>query len=120
MTPEEETHALAVALKTLAKTAYQRFSVAPPREDTLSERGGAWTPARAQTSEILHDPLLGAYRVAIQSVGERLFEIGGVAAMGTAIDHALDGLDGDEESYVEGLIDHRWDGIGDGVTGWVA
>lgn len=73
-----------------------------------------WTPARRSADDLLDAPVGRAARDAINTLGRRLYEIGGTQLMLDAAER-VSVLTGDYCRCI-GVFEHQFDGIGD----WVA
>lgn len=127
MTPEEEIAGIERALDALLSHAVE-----------LDERPKGYQSKDAMTwSEIManmpgseaaylargliENPVLEALRQAVRALGERLFELGGLALMTDALDRVAE-LNADQADYRSAIMDRRWDGIGrtSEQSGWAA
>ena len=77
------------------------------------------TKAEARSSRLLGDAVGGAFRLAIAALGERLYELDGLKAMGDALGEVAD-RHPDIEDWIEGHVDARWNGIGSDERNWWA
>lgn len=71
-----------------------------------------WTAAQQAADALMRRPASEALRQAVTTLGKRLHEIGGMALMRDVCDRVAE-RDPANESRRLGVIDHRWDGIGD-------
>lgn len=115
MTWEEELEGICVALDALLTAI---------REDDEKRRGDhgtgrsandiaaelTATPAAAAALRLAKSPVGWALRHAVTDLGRRLDEIGGFDAMQAAMSTVAQGAD---ERWREGMLDRRWDGIGE-------
>lgn len=85
-------------------------SVAEGIDEWMALLGG--TVAQRQANRLLQRPVSGALRTAIRLLGERLHEIGGMALMHDVCAR-VSASDPRNEALRVGIIDHRWDGIGE-------
>lgn len=78
-----------------------------------------WTPAQRTANDLVQRPVSRALRQGIRALGERLFEIGGMALLHDVCDR-VSASDPRHEARRAGIIDKRWDGIGrkNGQPGW--
>ena len=121
MTNEEEIHEIAVALDAIL-TALREADRASTGDMGVGRTFGQLVGQAMATSEkaqaaqdLIADPIGGALRHAIEALGERLNEIGGIPAMHAAMD-AVSTMKPDDDGWRENVLDHRWSGIGD----WLA
>lgn len=70
-----------------------------------------WTEAQRRASRLLQRPISAAVRLAVRVLGERLYEIGGMALMHDVCER-VSAADPRNEARRAGIIDHRWSGIG--------
>lgn len=85
------------------------------------ERLTASTPAQRRAHDFLDRPVGEALRQAIRILGERLFEVGGLKLMSDVLYRVAE-RDRVQEHRRIGIMDRRWDGIGQTPTsaGWRA
>ncbi len=69
------------------------------------------TRAQIVAHALVEDPVGRAMTLAIESLGRRLYEAGGMKAMHDAI-MAVGAMNPEQESWREGILDRRWSGIG--------
>lgn len=69
------------------------------------------TKAQTIAHALVEDPVGRAMTLAIESLGRRLFEAGGMKAMHDAL-IAVGDMNPEQESWREGVLDRRWSGIG--------
>ena len=70
------------------------------------------TRAKVLAHSIIADPVGRALTMAMETLGRRLFEIGGLGEMSRAMDRTA-AMSLGQESWREGVLDRRWSGIGD-------
>lgn len=70
------------------------------------------TPAQRAADALLDHPVGEALRCAVTTLGRRLHEIGGTKAMQDTLYRVAE-LDPANNARRIGIMDHRWDGIGD-------
>lgn len=70
------------------------------------------TTAKLMAHSIIADPVGRALTMAMETLGRRLFEIGGLGEMSRAMDRAA-AMSLGQESWRESVLDRRWSGIGD-------
>ena len=77
------------------------------------------TEAQREADSLLEDPVGEALRQGVRTLGERLYEIGGLDLMQDAIDRVAS-LDAATWGHRTDIMDKRWDGIGrtEGKAGW--
>ena len=119
---EEEIEGITMALDALL-TAIAADREAKPGDVTVARSAAEmfqsfdWkqTEAQAAARRLVASPVGNALRVAVEILGVRLHEIGGVPLMQRICAQVAD-LAPESSSWREGLIDRRWDGIGE----WLA
>ncbi len=123
---QSETQKIENALDALltAVACYEREPALLPETGAVSagaligaylEKLTTWTKAQRSADELLQRPVSWALRRAIRTLGKRLHEIGGDRLMHDICDRVA-ARDPAREGWRLGVIDHRWDGIGE----WVA
>lgn len=113
------------ALDELLKTAINTRAPWPPRHDgpvsisVLVAEGLGGTPAARAANSLLDNPVGEAVRKAVTTLGERLYEIGGLKLMSDVLDRVAE-RDPGKESWRIDIMDKRFDGIGreGGKSGW--
>lgn len=83
--------------------------------DRLQGYAEADTQAGVIATRIIADPVVTAVRMAIERLGDRLHEAGGLNAMSLALDRVC-ALNPEQESWREGVIDRAFSGIGGWAT----
>ncbi len=103
------------ALLTAYRTELDRkasLDEAAPSVGVLEWGDHGVTTAKLMAHSIIADPVGRALTMAMETLGRRLFEIGGMGEMSRAMDLAATARPG-EESWREGVLDRRWSGIGE-------
>ena len=87
--------------------------------DETVQRLSTWTPAQARAHNLLRRPVSELTRQGVRTLGERLFEIGGMALMHDVLERVSE-RDYPNAGRRTSIMDHRWDGIGRTNTsaGW--
>jgi len=106
------------ALELLVTTALASKAPWPRRFEGARSVGAilqdylASTPAQQAANALIDDPVGESLRQSVSTLGMRLHEIGGMKLMGEVLDRVVS-TDPATECHREGLIDHRWSGIGE-------
>jgi hypothetical protein len=83
--------------------------------DPILQKTESWSRARRGSDEPLRRPVSEALRQAVHTLGQRLDELGGFALMHAICDRVA-GRDHPNHGRRLGIVDHRWDRIGEWVT----
>jgi hypothetical protein len=128
-TVEREVPRIEAALHQTLTAIHQADQNVGPREpisarDSLGQylqKRVSFTPLQLEVDDLLERPVGEALRQKVRLYGERLFEIGGVSLMQEVMYRVAE-RDPANEARRIGIMDKRWNGIGQGSnsTGWVA
>ena len=89
-----------IAARSLMGTPFDCARPVPTRQECI-------------VAAILDEPIYGALRSAVRTIGEHLFEVcGGTEEMEAIMNRIADGRPHDGGRYAS-IMDHAWDGIGD-------
>lgn len=117
MTKDDELKAIADALDVLLASIISDRALYPRdvNRSWPADEGGARfvpeSPAQAVVFNVMENPREGAFTMAIRALGDRLHELGGLAAMGAALDEMAERRPEQAEQR-ESILDARWSGIG--------
>lgn len=120
---EDALHVLLNAATTDLRKQHSSESRAPQSMQALTfaliDRMETWTAAQCAAADLLDYPVGEALRQAVTTLGERLYEIGGLGLMQDTL-YAVAERDPANHDRRVGIMDRRWDGIGrtDKLSGW--
>lgn len=126
---EQEVARIEAALHQTMTAIHQADQAVRQREpisarDSLAqylEKRTSFTPLQLEVDDLLERPVGEALRQKVRLYGERLFEIGGVSLMQEVMYRVAE-RDPANEARRIGIMDKRWNGIGQGSNsaGWLA
>ena len=127
MTKDAEIAAIKDALTTLIDACIDHRRAGSPGSQragtvTAADINLADSEAKEAAEAIVQDPIGESLRASVGWLGERLHEIGGLAAMQDALEAAASAKGDGQYSARVDIMDKRWNGIGasDSAAGWLA
>lgn len=91
---------------------------ATPMDWTRLEAAARMTRLERDVADLKRRPLRAAYRQAIRRLGQHVFDtVGSVGGMRDVLERVAE-MDPSRDAYRANIMDHAWDGVGEGEQRW--
>ena len=84
------------------------------------ERAGRMTRLDLDVADLVRNPVRAACRQAVRRIGERLFKVCGTISGMSQVAERVAAWDPPQYGMRAAIIDHAWDGVGEGTNRWFA